>query len=251
MPSDTWQALNGMMRRFAEAFPHGWHDARPGVDAVFLGVPFAFTNTVMVSAPSAPDDIRALYERLVDEQVPCSITTCTASYGATAELIAALGLQSEARETPLMTASPHTFVSAVPPPSLEIRKISASEAVASAQVFANGFGTSVDIAMLFHGNEVMALPECHYYVGAVDGIDVCVGMGAREGDWIGVFSIATLPEARGHGYGAAITSRVVADGFADGATMALLQASAMGESVYQRLGFTTVDRSMTYSAPAA
>jgi predicted GNAT family acetyltransferase len=50
--------------------------------------------------------------------------------------------------------------------------------------------------------------------------------------WVGV-----LPEARGQGLASACTARATNEAFARGAELVLLQASAMGESVYRRLGY--------------
>ena len=44
--------------------------------------------------------------------------------------------------------------------------------------------------------------------GYLDGEPVTTGMGIRTGSTIGVYNIATLPYARGRGYGGAMTSRV-------------------------------------------
>ena len=49
--------------------------------------------------------------------------------------------------------------------------------------------------------------------------------------------VAALPEARGRGLAAACTVRVTNEAFARGAELASLQASAMGESLYRRLGY--------------
>ena len=57
------------------------------------------------------------------------------------------------------------------------------------------------------------------------------------------------PEYRGRGYGAAVTARAVIDGFANGAELALLAASPMGEPVYRRLGFREVLRYVLFRRP--
>ena len=54
--------------------------------------------------------------------------------------------------------------------------------------------------------------------------------------------MATPESRRGRGHGALATAQAVADGFAAGATAAFLQSSPMGYSVYDKLGFTTVER---------
>jgi N-acetylglutamate synthase len=66
---------------------------------------------------------------------------------------------------------------------------------------------------------------------------------------VGVYSIATPPHHRRQGYGSAVVARVVADGFAAGARLAYLQASAMGTSVYVRLGFRPVVKFSWISRP--
>jgi predicted GNAT family acetyltransferase len=61
-------------------------------------------------------------------------------------------------------------------------------------------------------------------------------------DYVGVFNVATPPEHRRRGYGAAITARVVSDGLAAGARWAWLQSSPAGYRVYEELGFRTLER---------
>jgi predicted GNAT family acetyltransferase len=61
--------------------------------------------------------------------------------------------------------------------------------------------------------------------------------------------VATPPEHRGKGYGAAVTARAVLEGFGQGADLAGLQASALGEPVYRRMGFREVLRYLVLSRP--
>lgn len=89
------------------------------------------------------------------------------------------------------------------------------------------------------------------YVGYADGMPVSTGLGVRTGRTIGVYNIATVETARGRGYGAAMTRRVVADGVAVGCDVAILQASEMGYPIYERLGFRSVVEYMGYVEPPA
>ena len=70
-----------------------------------------------------------------------------------------------------------------------------------------------------------------------------------DGDF-GIFNVATPAEYRGRGYGAAITGHAVREGFAAGAELAYLQSSAIGESVYRRLGFREVLTYVLLTRPA-
>jgi ribosomal protein S18 acetylase RimI-like enzyme len=60
------------------------------------------------------------------------------------------------------------------------------------------------------------------------GVDAAVG-------WV-----ATVPEARRRGLGAAVTARAVEHAFDNGAELVVLEASPSGQPVYERLGFAAV-----------
>jgi predicted acetyltransferase len=53
----------------------------------------------------------------------------------------------------------------------------------------------------------------------------------------GIYNVATLPEARGQGIGAAMTATVLRAGRDLGCHTAILIASELGEPVYRRVGF--------------
>jgi ribosomal protein S18 acetylase RimI-like enzyme len=80
------------------------------------------------------------------------------------------------------------------------------------------------------------------YVGEVDGRAVATGLGFTVDDHVGIFNVATSPEVRRRGYGAALTARATEDGLAAGAGWAWLQSSPSGYRVYERLGFRPVER---------
>ena len=75
-------------------------------------------------------------------------------------------------------------------------------------------------------------------------------MGVRTGSTIGVYTISTIPDARGRGYATTMTRRVAADGVRAGCDVAILQASDMGLPIYERLGYRTVIEYMGYVEPA-
>ena len=74
---------------------------------------------------------------------------------------------------------------------------------------------------------------------AYDG-DVPVGAacGFLHGRTGGIYFVATPPERRGRGVGAAVTTWVANSLFDSGAERVTLQSSEMGYGVYERLGFT-------------
>jgi ribosomal protein S18 acetylase RimI-like enzyme len=63
----------------------------------------------------------------------------------------------------------------------------------------------------------------------------------------GVYSVGTAAEARGRGLGALVTRVVTNVAFDAGAPYVTLQASPMGESIYRRMGYEELYRSVCYT----
>jgi GNAT superfamily N-acetyltransferase len=77
----------------------------------------------------------------------------------------------------------------------------------------------------------------HYFMGYEGDRPVCVAVACLGAGVIGIYCVATSPDARGKGYGGAITD--VAAQFAP-TLPAVLQSSDMGRPVYERLGFKRI-----------
>jgi ribosomal protein S18 acetylase RimI-like enzyme len=77
-------------------------------------------------------------------------------------------------------------------------------------------------------------------VGYVGERPVATARLSLAGGAAGIYSVATLAEQRGHGYGAAITHDTLARGRELGYRVAVLQASEMGYAIYRKLGFEDV-----------
>lgn len=84
------------------------------------------------------------------------------------------------------------------------------------------------------------------WVGYVDGRVIATASAYVDDAVTGIYLVVTLPEARGRGYGAAITARAA---LANPAVPAVLQASDMGRPVYERLGFAALDRYSLWVKP--
>jgi GNAT superfamily N-acetyltransferase len=75
------------------------------------------------------------------------------------------------------------------------------------------------------------------WVGRIEDRAVTTATAYIADGFVGVYAVATAPDARGHGYGEAMTWA---------ATMsrpelpATLQASSMGRPIYERMGYRTV-----------
>ena len=68
----------------------------------------------------------------------------------------------------------------------------------------------------------------------------CAAACDTDGD-CGIFLVATLPGARGRGLAGTLVSRALLDA-RRGCTTSTLQATKMGEPVYERLGYRTLGR---------
>jgi len=124
---------------------------------------------------------------------------------------------------------------------LTIRELAPTEAELHSRVAASGFEAPVEMFLQLMTPAVLAMPGATCYLGEVDGQAVTTGFSIRLGSYVAIFNIATPPDQRRRGYGAAVTARAVADGMAAGAKWSWLQASAAGYPTYKRLGYHNVE----------
>lgn len=93
-----------------------------------------------------------------------------------------------------------------------------------------------------HGAAILEDPGMHVFVGRVDDEIVSVSM-AYVTNVVGIYGVATPPEHRRRGYGEAMTWAAVE---VAPNLPALLQPTALGESVYRRMGFAEIGPFMTW-----
>jgi predicted acetyltransferase len=103
---------------------------------------------------------------------------------------------------------------------------------------------------MLYSEEVAAMPGMAYYVARLAGEPVSTALGLVNGAEVGIFNVATPPQHRRRGFGAAVTERAIRDGFAAGADLAWLQSSELGEPVYRRMGFRQVETYVLLSRPS-
>jgi GNAT superfamily N-acetyltransferase len=81
---------------------------------------------------------------------------------------------------------------------------------------------------------------CQLFVGRVGADAVTTSLGFIGGGAVGIYGVGTVPDARGRGYGSAVTLAAMDWGRENGADLAILHATELGEPVYRRLGFEAV-----------
>lgn len=96
------------------------------------------------------------------------------------------------------------------------------------------FNLKVDYELLEY---LILEPEARFYIGNFEGKPVTSLMLYLSSGVAGFHAVSTLKEYRGRGFGLAISMRALLDGYKMGYRVGVLQASALGEKVYRKLGF--------------
>jgi GNAT superfamily N-acetyltransferase len=84
------------------------------------------------------------------------------------------------------------------------------------------------------------------YTGLLEGLPVATAFIFLSDGVAGVYSIATVPSARGRGIGAYITAAPLLDAREKGYEVSILHATKMGFPVYERLGYREICKKVTY-----
>lgn len=143
-------------------------------------------------------------------------------------------------EAPGMHIRLDNWESSQAPESLELALLSpAAPGVAQTLLGLFGVAGVHDEPMARHA-VAFARANTFAVLGTSDGAPVSGGLGLVSDGTLGLYLIATHRDHRGRGFGGAVTERLMAEGKARGAREAVLHSSAMGLSVYRRLGFVEV-----------
>jgi len=225
------------------AIPDGWVRRDNGMVAGVTGVAVPTLNGVW---PEQVELDRVLVSEFLDQVANSDVPYCLQLRPGASEQLTTLaadrGMIKE-DQIPLMVLEDSSRLQAAQNVAgLVIRELSPEEAVLHATVAARGFEVPEAPFIQLMTPSVIGRPGVRCYVGEVDGEVVTTGVGATLGPFVGIFSIASPPEHRGQGFGAAVTARAASDGFADGAQWSYLQSSLAGYNIYTRLGFATVER---------
>jgi ribosomal protein S18 acetylase RimI-like enzyme len=131
---------------------------------------------------------------------------------------------------------------------IEIAPITDEETESTIAILARSFDAPAEVFVELSA-ALRTLPEATWYVGRLGGMTVSTGVGFTVDGATSIFNVATPPEHRRHGYGAALTARAASDGLAAGADFAFLQSSALGHKVYRQLGFRDVEEYILLTRP--
>ena len=225
-----------------------------GIVAVLGHVPMRFYNQILVEEPhAAAEAIGDAVTRGRERRDPFVVSLREGPDDRFAPLMADLGLvASDDAVTRAMALHPvrDRARPAAVEQGFQIRRVTDETGLEDhRKTVTAGFGADDSVAEAMLATALLERPECAIYVGYLDGLPVAAGLGWRTGRTIGVYNIATIPTARRHGFGAAMTAQVLADGEAAGCDVGALQASSMGRPIYQRMGFRMALRYIGYVDP--
>ena len=245
------EALCTAFERLSTAIEGARFERRPGyVWFVVPPVPIAQFNGVWPTDDSAADALGDALGEIRELGLPYSVQTRQGRTPAFERAARDLGLTGEL-ELPGMVARPNELHGQVEVEAEIIRVVTADGLAQALATAAAGFGAPPDLLAPIYLQEVAQLDGFSHYLARAGGVDVSTAVGYLLDGTVGIFNVATPPEHRGRGYGAAVTLAAAHDAFERGADLAWLQSSAMGHSVYQRLGFRDVERYVLHTAPEA
>lgn len=222
--------------------PGGWTRAKVAGIAGVTGVAVPTLNGVWVEREDP--DLTQVSE-LLDQVAATGLPHCLQFRPGAAPRLEGLARSrgmAHQEDFPLMVLESAAQLDAAQSDSeLVIREVLPSEAQLHARVAAAGFAIPEAMFVQVMAPPLLAAVGVRCYIGDAGGHSVTTGLSVKLGSFVGIFNIATLPEHRRRGYGAAITARLVSDGLAEGASWSWLQSSAEGYKVYERLGFRTIE----------
>ena len=218
--------------------------AAPGWTGAYIGDRGAFTNLVMLTQPpSDPAAVIAEVNALVPAQVTYALISPwpgdLSSHG-----LALLG------HPPLMVRFPSREETPTPP-EVDIVEVTDRVGLAVAErILVDGYPLTdmepFSAGDLF-GLDLLDGPT-HVWLAMSEGEPVAVSVAHLAAGITLVEYVATLPQARGRGMGAAVT---LAATLADPARPAVLLATDDGRPVYERMGYRSIERWTAWLRPAA
>ena len=246
----------GLRRSFAELFAR-IEDARLedriGYRLVICPrVPFPGLNGVWAEDGAGPDLVPEVESAIAEVEAlggPCWIEVRAGRTPAIELLARRLGLTDE-DALPGMVLRPNQLVE-IRDSELTISRVhDAAGLSVAATVAAAGFEVPRELIEALYTPRVAALPGLSIYLAFAHGHPVSTAIAWAGDAAVGIYNVATPPEHRRHGYGRAVTTKAVADGFAAGADLAWLQASQLGQPIYRAMGFRQVETYLVLGRPS-
>jgi GNAT superfamily N-acetyltransferase len=216
------------------------------------GLPIAFFNGAFCRRPVAPSDANAVVRAAIDffgaRAVPWLLWTRSDTDVALSAACARAGLR-EVGGPPAMVLPAIPREAPALPDRVEVARASVADLGLVRQILADGFGMPIEVTRTFVSAPLFDTEGTAVVVGRLDGTPMTTALVHVSGPTAGIYNVATLPDGRGRGLGAAATWAAVMAGRDMGAEHAILQSSSSGYPVYSRMGFVDVGRYEQWEGP--
>ncbi len=184
-------------------------------------------------------ELAAAVEEVEAAGAPCFVQVIEDRCPDVTAAAAALGL-TQRQQVVGMVAAP-SDIGKAPETAVSVRRIEKAEDLRlTLDVAAAGFGAPAEAVAVLYTPRLLSAPGMAFYLAEVDGEPVATGVGCTTRDSSASTASRRRRSIAGVGMALRSSAQIVADGFAAGAQLAYLQASAMGASVYAKLGFRRV-----------
>ena len=149
-------------------------------------------------------------------------------------------------DSPVMVCR-HTPRAVPPPAGIDLRWVddgsSIADAVAVSDAAYQSLGMPAGIILEATTSlERMQAPHLHTVIAYEDDVPLATAMVLSSHGIAGVYYVGTVESARRRGLADAVTRAVTIRGLELGARFVCLQATAMGEPVYRRMGYEEIER---------
>jgi hypothetical protein len=215
-----------------------------GATAVASDIPAEVANSLFVHAPVAEP------ARLISEAAAFFRRSLVWRVTAPGKLRESIGAAALAAGMRAVDPVPRMVLSAIPPlpnlpDGLTVRRVTTPEERWDFCFAAGrGFGIPPWLLRLAIPRPSAPVrpgsPGIRRFVGYVKGSPVATSAHVTTEGVVGVFFVSTVPGAPRRGYGAALTWAAADDGRREGADVSCLQATPMGQPVYENMGYRKV-----------
>ena len=239
---DSWHAM-------VDACTGGTYAASRGVVRARTQLPVAAFNGVWASSYDVPvDEVLDAVDEFAAGDLPWNVQLRPGYPGELDEALAARGLRVTAG-VPFMVltdvAAARAVVEAAGLPARPVTSFADLDAALS--LLEQGFGMPPQLTRQLFAARLFFLDGVTTWLVESDGEDVSTALSYASAGTCGVFNVATPEPHRGHGFASVATAQAV---LGSGASCAYLQSSPMGRSVYEKLGFVTVETWRQWMLPA-
>ncbi len=232
---DLVDDMGGEFRRFGE------------VDTFVTSLPMPFANGCLVVNPCDADDLDTAVAWVKAAGVPYQVRVDEPLVPALQGTLDRHGLESEPIPMPAMVLSPIPAIPA-PAPGIAVTRVDDAGYRTFLAILVST-GIPNELAVRIFPRHLIESDNGAYFVATLDGDPAGISVAVRTGESGGIYSVATLEQARRRGVGSAVTWAAIDAIRGWGCTSAVLQSSEMGYPMYRSMGFVEVTRYVRF-APA-